>query len=118
MMTVAVPPAGTGGAAVNEITLTGAVATDPQPRPGLEDPAVVFRLLVPRDDPDAEPLYVDVVSTGDLALFCACLEFGDHVAVAGSLDHHEWTGDDGLHRSRWVVVAKELVVLRAAEQAA
>ena len=103
---------------MNQITLTGAVATDPKPRTGLDHPAVAFRLLVPRTDLAAEPLYVDVVSQDRLALFGACLEFGDHVAVAGSLDHQEWTGDDGMRRRRWVVVARELVVLRAAKRAA
>ena len=103
---------------MNQITLTGAVATDPIFRPGLTDPAVAFRLLVPRDDDTADPLWVDVVAAGPLARSAFGLETADHVAVAGALDHHEWVGDDGGRRARWVVVARELVVLRAAKRAA
>ena len=58
--------------------------------PGIDQPAVAFRLAVPRDDDGSEPLYVDVVSTQHLAGFAFALVPGDHLGVAGRLDHHEW----------------------------
>jgi len=106
------------GHAVNQITLTGAVATEPRGRTGLEQPAVAFRLAVPRDDDGSEPLHVDVVCTQHLARFAFGLRPGDHLGVAGLLDHHEWVADDGIRRARWVVIARELIVLRHAKRAA
>jgi len=105
------------GHAVNQITLTGTVATEPMPRPGLDQPAVAFRLAVPRDD-SSEPLHVDVICTRRRAGFAFALVPGDHLGVAGRLDHHEWVADDGIRRARWVVIAREVIVLRNAKRAA
>jgi len=103
---------------VNHITLTGTVATAPRRRPGLDQPAVAFRLAVPRLDDSSEPLHVDVICTQHLARFAFALRPGDHLGVAGRLDHHEWVADDGIRRARWVVIARELIVLRHAKRAA
>lgn len=103
---------------MNHITLTGTVATEPQPRPGLDQPAVAFRLAVPRDDDRSEPLYVDVVCVQHLGQFAFGLQAGDHLGLAGRLDHHEWVADDGVRRTRWVVIARELIVLRNTKRVA
>lgn len=103
---------------MNHITLTGTVATEPRRRDGLAQPAVAFRLAVPRDDDGSEPVYVDVVCMQHLAGFAFGLVPGDHLGVAGRLDHNEWVADDGIRRARWVVIARELIVLRHAKRAA
>jgi hypothetical protein len=103
---------------VNHITLTGAVATEPRRRPGLDQPAVAFRLAVARPDVSCEPLHVDIVCPPPLSTFAAGLDVADHLAVRGRLDHHEWVADDGIHRARWQVIARELVLLRPRTRAA
>jgi single-stranded DNA-binding protein len=103
---------------VNHVTLTGTVATQPRRRAGLDQPAVAFRLAVARDDDASDPLHVDVVCVQGLAGFAVGLEPDDHLGVAGRLDHHEWVADDGMRRARWVVIARELIVLRNANRAA
>ncbi|MGH9039386.1 MAG: hypothetical protein ACRDZ3_04070 [Acidimicrobiia bacterium] len=81
-------------------------------------PKLKFRAGKGKGDEAAEPLHVDVVAAGDLAGPASGLGPADHVGVAGTLDHHERTGDDGMRRARWVVTARELVVQRAARRAA
>jgi hypothetical protein len=86
---------------VNQITLTGAVASEPRCRSGLDRPAVAVRLEIARRDTDAEPLYVDIVCPAPLSRLAVDLEVGDQLAVFGGLDHHEWVAEDGLRRARW-----------------
>ena len=69
-------------------------------------------------DPDAEPLYVDIVCLPPLAGVASELEVGDHVAVFGRLDHNEWVAEDGIRRARWQVIAREVIILRRSSQAA
>jgi hypothetical protein len=89
-------PTSKEGHAVNEITLTGTVATKPDRRPVRV--AVAFRLEGARPEADAEPLYVDIVCLPPLAGVACELEVGDHVAVFGRLDHNEWVAEDGIRR--------------------
>ncbi len=46
------------------------------------------------------------------------LKVRDALAVLGHLDHNEWVAADGIRRARWVVIARELIVLRKAKRAA
>lgn len=103
---------------MNHITLTGAVATEPRRRPGLNQPAVAFRLAVARPDCSSEPLHVDIVCPPPLSSFAAGLDLDDHLAVCGHLDHNEWVADDGIRRARWQVIARELILLRPRTRAA
>ena len=103
---------------MNQIVLTGAVATEPRCRPGLSQPAVAFRLQVSRPDADAEPFYVDIVCPPPLCRLAGDLTVSDHLAVFGRLDHNEWVPDDGIRRASGVVIAREVIFLRRSRQAA
>ena len=61
---------------------------------------------------------MNVVCTQHLAEFAFEVERGDHLGVADHLDHHVWVADDGIRRARWVVIAREFIVLRGARRAA
>ena len=103
---------------MNQLILTGAVAAEPRRRDGLAQPAVAFRLAVAREDDASEPLHMDVVCVQELAGFAFGLEPGDHLGVAGRLDHNEWVGDDGIPPGPLGRPRPKLIVLGSTKRAA
>lgn len=101
---------------MNQISLVGRLAADPETRHGDTHEVASFRLAVPRrrradgDDPGA--VFVEVVTFDGLARTVGGhLVKGRQVAVAGRLEQNEWTTTDGEHRSRLQVVADEVTFL-------
>lgn len=101
---------------MNQISLIGRLAADPQPRAGERHEAAAFRLAVPRrrraDGEDPGAVFVEVVTFDGLAKTVAeYLAKGRQVAVAGRLEQTDWTAEDGSKRSRLQVVADEVSFL-------
>jgi single-strand DNA-binding protein len=99
-----------GGAAVNSVQLVGRLTGDPEIEgAGPETAFAVLRLAVSRRREDMDALFVDVVCFGRQAVAAgAYLAKGRLVAVTGHLEHREWTGADGIRRSRHQVIAESI----------
>lgn len=101
---------------MNQISLIGRLAADPETRAGERHEAASFRLAVPRrrrtDGEDPGAVFVDVITFDGLAKTVAgYLAKGRQVAVTGRLEQNEWTADDGAKRSRLQVIADEVTFL-------
>jgi single-strand DNA-binding protein len=65
-----------------------------------------MRIAIPRPGDNAEAIYIDVVAWERLAESCGqYLAQGYQVAVAGRLEHSEWTDNEGTRHSRHEIVA-------------
>lgn len=100
---------------MNTVVLVGRLTRDPEIRDTTTETAMaVLRLAVPRSRDDDDPVYVDVVCFGRLAVSVgAFLAKGRLVGVTGRLGHQEWTTPDGGRRSRHEVVASSVEYLDA-----
>jgi single-strand DNA-binding protein len=103
---------------MNQVSLIGRLATDPESRAGQQHEAASFRLAVPRrhrsDGTDAGAVFVEVVTFDGLAKTVAeYLTKGRQVAVNGRLEQNEWTAEDGSKRSRIQIIADEVSFLDA-----
>jgi single-strand DNA-binding protein len=105
---------------MNSVVLVGRLTRDPDIRDTTTDTAMtVLRLAVPRSRDDDEPVYVDVVCFGRLALSAGTfLAKGRLVGVTGRLGHREWTASDGRRRSHHEIVAQSLQYLDGAPRVA
>ena len=97
---------------MNTVQLIGRLTRDPEAFEGQGHDVARMRLAVPERDPEAEPVYVDVVAFDGLAKTCAeHLDKGRQVAVSGRLHHSQWEAEDGSPRSRHEVIAREIKFL-------
>lgn len=101
---------------MNQVSLIGRLATDPEPRIGERHEAASFRLAVPRrrraDGADPGAVFVEVVTFDGLAKTVSdFLAKGRQVAMSGRLEQNEWTAEDGSKRSRLQVIADEVSFL-------
>ena len=107
---------------MNQISLIGRLAADPESRAGEKHEAAAFRLAIPRrnrrDGEDAGAVFIDVVAFDGLAATCAeYLTKGRQVAVTGRLEQGEWTTQEGEYRSKHQVIADEVTFLDAPKTA-
>ena len=102
---------------MNSINLIGRLTRDPEVRTTSDESSVaVLRLAVPRrrGGEDAGAVFVNVVCFARQAEAAGeYLYKGRRVAVAGRLEHREWTDPDGEARSRHEVVAEYVEFLDA-----
>jgi single-strand DNA-binding protein len=107
---------------MNQVSLIGRLATDPESRAGQQHEAASFRLAVPRrrhsDGTDAGAVFIEVVTFDGLAKTVAeYLTKGRQVAINGRLEQNEWTAEDGSKRSRIQIIADEVSFLDAPKKA-
>ncbi len=110
-------PPRSGGRGINQVTLVGRLARDPDLKTTGEGvPRAWFVLAVPRAysgaDGDREADFISIVAWRQLASTVAeHLTKGRLVGVAGRLRVSDFEGQDGTHRSTTEVVADQVVFL-------
>jgi single-strand DNA-binding protein len=104
---------------MNSVQLIGRLTRDPDRHEAADRGDVCrMRLAVPRPDPAAQPMYVDIVCFDVQAAACAeHLAKGDRIVVEGRLNYLEWEAEDGSKRSRHEVIARRIELLSAPERA-
>ncbi len=117
-------PRAAGGRGINQVTLVGRLARDPDLRTvGEGVPRAWFVLAVPRGsagaDGDREADFISIVAWRQLASTVAeHLTKGRLVGVAGRLRISEFEGQDGTRRTTTEVVADQVVFLDAPRKSA
>ena len=103
---------------MNNVQLIGRLTDDPEAKvTGGGTKITSFRLAVNAARKDGHPLYIKVIAFGKTGEnVAAYVPKGREVAVSGSLDLNEWTGDDGQKHSYVQVVANQVDFLRAAAE--
>jgi single-strand DNA-binding protein len=101
---------------MNQVSLIGRLASDPEARAGERHEAASFRLAVPRrrrsDGTDPGAVFVEVVTFDGLAKTVAeHLTKGRQVAVTGRLEQTEWTAEDGSYRSKLQIISDDILFL-------
>lgn len=97
---------------MNAVQLIGRLTHDPEADETADGRSVAtIRMAIDRAGSDGAD-FVTVKVWGRLAdAVIQHLARGRHVAVQGRLQHDEWTGPDGDHRSRLLVVARRVEFL-------
>jgi single-strand DNA-binding protein len=97
----------TSAPAVNSVTLVGQLTQDPVLCELPDGRAVCDMRLAVNDQPDGQPLFIDVATFGASAAACErYLAKGRQIAVTGRLIYREWQAPDGTRRSKHAVIGR------------
>lgn len=92
---------------MNQLSLVGHLTRDPQLRTLPDGGAVCDLRLAVNGSRDAQPLFIDIATFGRHAEACAqYLAKGREIAFTGRLVFSEWTGRDGVRRSKHSAVGQ------------
>jgi single-strand DNA-binding protein len=89
------------------VVLVGQLTKDPKTRQAKDGKTVCELRLAVNDQPDRDPLFIDVATFGKQADACATyLTKGRQIGVIGRLIPDEWQTKTGEPRHRYVVIGK------------
>lgn len=98
---------------INVVALTGNVGQDPELKHSKDGKSYTrFSIAVHRyvpNDPEAKPMWINVVAFDKTAEFCSHLGKGNMITVQGELDVSEWTDKDNQVRLNVSIKARSVV---------
>lgn len=100
---------------MNKVTVSGNLVRDAEFKEIKEGMFLCsFTVLVesevgPTDNRRLEKLYVPCKAWNKVAQACSDLKEGSTVQVEGRLKYEQWENKDGEKRSKWIIIAREVI---------